>query len=86
MSAGVLATIVVVEVDDETVKGREFVRRARRHARRKGLDFHLDSRRGKGSHQVVYVGSRRTTVQYSEISPGPLISMLKDLDIRQEDF
>ena len=50
------------------------------------MDFHLDSRRGKGSHQVVYIGSRRTTVQYSEIGPGLLISMLKDLDIRQEDF
>ena len=66
--------------------GREFVRRARRYARKNKLDYYLDSRRGKGSHQVVYVGSRRTTVQYGEIGPGLLVSMLNDLDIRQEDF
>lgn len=68
------------------MNGREFVRRARRYARKNRLDYYLDSRRGKGSHQVVYIGVRRTTVQYGEIGPGTLISMLKDLNIRQEDF
>ena len=68
------------------MNGREFVRRARRYARRNRLDFFLDSRRGKGSHQIVYIESRRTTVQHGEIGPGTFLSMLRDLNIRQEDF
>ena len=68
------------------MNGREFVRRARRYARRTRQDFYLDTRRGKGSHIVVYVGRRRTTVPQHEIRTGLLASMLKDLNISREDF
>ena len=35
---------------------------------------------------MVYIGSRRTPIQYGEIGPGTLASMLRDLNIRREDF
>lgn len=68
------------------VNGREFVRRARRYARKHGLEFSLDSSRGKGSHGMVYVGRFRTFVQHGEIPSGTLTGMLKDLSIDRRDF
>ena len=62
--------------DTESMNGREFIRRARRYARKTGQTFSIDSRRGRGSHEIVYVGNRRTVVKYSEIRPGLLASML----------
>ena len=66
--------------------GREFVRRARRYARKKGLDFHHNPGRGKGSHGELYLGGRRTIVKAGELSKGLLTAMLKQLDINREEF
>lgn len=68
------------------MNGKEFVRRARRYARRTGQEFYFDSAHGKGSHSRVYVGQLFTTVPYGEIGPGLLASMLRDLDIDREEF
>ena len=68
------------------MNGREFVRRARRYARKNGLDFHFDPARGKGSHGTVYVGHLMTAVQHGEIPIGTLSSMLKDLNINRREF
>ena len=66
--------------------GREFVRRARRYARKNGLAFDVNPARGKGSHQMVYVGEFRTFVQHGEIPSGTLASMLKELNINRREF
>ena len=66
--------------------GREFVRRARRYARKNGLAFDSDPSRGKGSHQMVYIGRCRTFVQHGEIASKTLANMLKDLNINRRDF
>ena len=68
------------------VNGAEFVRRARRYARKANLDMRFDPRRGKGSHGLLYLGSRRTVVKHGELRPGTLRAMLKQLGIREEDF
>lgn len=68
------------------MNGREFVRRARSYARRNGLEFFYDSRRGKGSHGELYVGDRRTTVQHGEIPKSTLFNMLRDLNIDSREF
>ena len=68
------------------MNGREFVRRARRYARRTGQEFYFDPAAGKGSHGRVWVGARFTTTQHGEIPIGTLSSMLRQLDIRKEDF
>ena len=66
--------------------GREFTRRAKRYAKRAGLDFRFVARKGKGSHGKVFVGGRDTIVKRTEIGKGLLDSMLKDREIPKEDF
>ena len=68
------------------VNGAEFVRRIRRHARRTRQEFQLDQAGGKGSHEKLYLGDRRTIVKHGEI-PKPLPkSMLKQLGVTEEDL
>ena len=66
--------------------GREFVRRARRYARRNKLDFSFDPIKGKGSHSEVEIGGRRTIVKKGEIRRGLLAAMLKQLEIDPREF
>ena len=40
----------------------------------------------KGSHGELYVGSHRTIVKYGKIKLGLFHAMLKQLNIRKEDF
>ena len=68
------------------MKGREFVRRARRYARKTGEEFRFDQRRGKGSHGTLYLGNRHTMVKHGEISKGVLATMLKHLCIDRKEF
>ena len=64
----------------------EFIRRARKYARRTGQDFHFDPARGKGSHGRVYVGTRFTTLQRGELMRGVLATMLRQLNINRREF
>ena len=68
------------------MSGADFIRRARRHARKTGKAFRFDPRHGKGSHGVLYVGDRRTIIKRGELKPGTFRAMLKQLDIPKEDF
>ena len=68
------------------MNGQQFIRRARRYARRHGLEFDFDPERGKGSHGTLYLGRRNTVVQHGEIPLGTFMDMLKDLDIDRRRF
>ena len=68
------------------MKDREFLRRARRYARRHRLEFEFDPTRGKGSHGKVYLGERTTIIPQGEIAPGTLSSILRDLGINRREF
>ena len=68
------------------VNGSEFVRRAKRYARKSGLSCHFDPSLGKGSHGRLHLGGRITTVPRKELGKGLLAAMLKDLEIDKEDF
>lgn len=68
------------------LNGREFTRRAKRYARRAGLEFRFDRSEGKGSHGRLYVGGRCTTVKRAEISKSLLHAMLKELKIEKGEF
>ena len=72
--------------DDEVMTGKEFIRRARRYARKHGLSVDFDPRRGKGSHARLQIGQRFTMVPYGELKPGTFRSLLRQLGIHQEDF
>ena len=68
------------------MNGREFIRRARRYARKTGQNCYFDRRQGQGSHGMFYLGNRQTVIKHGEISKGMLIAMLKQLGINWEDF
>ena len=68
------------------MNGEEFKRRARRYARRNGLELRFDPDHGKGSHGALYLGSLRTFVPDGEIRKGTLSSILKDLGIDPRRF
>lgn len=68
------------------MNGREFVRRARRYARKTDQYFFFDPTQGKGSHGRVYVGEYSTIVKYGEIPPNLFADMLKQLDINRREF
>ena len=65
---------------------REFLRRLRRYARRRGLAVELVPASGKGSHAGIWLGDRRTFMPRGELRPGTLRSMLRDLDIDKKGF
>jgi antitoxin HicB len=56
------------------VRGSEFLRRTRRYARIHGLEWQWQPKLGKGSHGVLRVGERWTTVRYlkDELKDGTL--------------
>ncbi len=68
------------------MNGKEFIRRAQKWAKGRGVDVRLDASRGKGGHQILIVGDRWTTVQTGELKPGVYFAMLKQLGIAKEEF
>ena len=64
------------------MSGTEFVRRAKRYARKFGLTFRFDPSVGKGSHGRLHIGGRFTTVPRKRL----LTAMLKDLGMDREAF
>ena len=68
------------------MKSGEFVRRAKRYAKRVGLVAYFNPSRGKGSHGRLHIGDRLTTVPRKEIGPGLLAAMLNDLNIDKKEF
>ena len=65
---------------------REFLRRARRYARRERLSYEIDVERGKGSHWQFVLGPHKATIPSGEIRNGTLIGILKKLGINRRDF
>jgi predicted RNA binding protein YcfA (HicA-like mRNA interferase family) len=68
------------------MRGAEFVRLAKRYAKRTGKECRFVPGHGKGSHGRLYIGGRFTTVKRGEIPPGLLRAMLKQLGIDKEEF
>ena len=68
------------------MNGEQFVRRARRYARRNELEYYFDRRHGKGNHGTLYIGGRRTRVQRGEIPLPTLLAMLRQLGIDRREF
>lgn len=60
---------------------KQFLRKLRKIARDRGLEFSVDTARGAGSHYIVTVGDRRTTVQ-SDLNPRRIERIMKQLGLR----
>ena len=68
--------------------GNEFIKRTKRWAKTQDLEVRLIAAHGKGSHSTLYVGEHRTTIKDrgTEIGPGLLRAMLRQLNINPRDF
>ena len=58
----------------------QLLRALRKYARRNGIPFSVDTKRGNGSHYLVVVGSERTILQ-SDLNPGRIARELKQLKV-----
>ncbi len=70
------------------MNGNELLRKLRKVAKQRGLEYRFVIERGKGSHGTIYIGSRFTVVKdrTKEIGPGLLKSMLSDLGLTKIDI
>ena len=68
------------------MNGKEFIRRAKKLGRAKGVAVLIDKAHGNGNHQTLFYGSGRTIVKYGEIGKGLLHDMLKQLGIDPHEF
>ena len=70
------------------MNGRQFIARARKWARARGLHVRFGASEGPGSHGTLHVGGRRTTVKdrKKEIGKGLFSKMLADLGIDEDEF
>ena len=68
------------------MNGTEFIKRAKRYAKKTGQECRFEASHGKGSHGRLYLGGNFTTVQRSELKSGTFHGMLKQLGIKKEDF
>lgn len=74
--------------DIRPVKGTELLRKLRRLAKQRGVEFSYDPRHGKGRHGQLLFGDRLTTVKdpSKEIGPGLLSAMLRQLGLTRDDL
>lgn len=70
------------------MRGKEFIRRVRRYARRNSVPFEWKPDRGKGSHGLLILGSRRTVIRdpKDELKTGTFHAMLKQLGLRDDEI
>jgi len=68
------------------VTDQEFLRRLRRYARKAGFTVEYHPSRGKGSHAMIVMGAKRTTLSRGEIQLGRFHAMLRQLDIDKREF
>ena len=63
------------------MKRDDLIRALRKYARKRGLEFHVMTARGKGAHYRVRLGGNVTTVQSGELSPFHVQRICKQLEI-----
>ncbi len=68
--------------------GEEFIRKVRKLGRKRGVDVWVDTKRGKGSHVMLYYGSRRTVVCSTsrDLGAGLLRAMCDQIGIDIRDL
>jgi len=74
--------------DTACMTGNEFLRRLKALAAQKKLVMRVDQKRGKGSHQTVYLGSAFTIIRNpkDELKTGTLHAMCKQLGINASEL
>lgn len=59
----------------------QLIRLLRKEARKAGIKFKVVKNRGKGGHYLIYLGSRRTTIQSGELRPEMVKTIRRQLDL-----
>ena len=70
------------------MKGKEFIDKVRRIGRENSVPVRIDTKRGKGSHIIIYYGARKTVVKNrrKELPTGLLSAMARQLGLTSGDF
>lgn len=74
--------------DSRVVRGAEFLRKIKALGDARGIPVTLISKRGKGSHSMLYFGSARTVLQdpKRELPDGTVRAMLRQLGISPREL
>ena len=69
MSVDDTSAYAILDQEHHMDKRGRFLAELREEARRRGLAFRVETYRGKGSHAMVWLGDKVTTVPAREIDP-----------------
>ena len=70
------------------MKGKEFIDRVSKIGRERSVPVRIDTKRGKGSHIIIYYGPRKTVVKdrRKELPPGLVSAMARQLGLTNDDL
>ena len=70
------------------MRGNELIKKVETLGKDKGIAIRVDKKRGKGSHQTLYFGDRKTIIRNpkDELKTGTYHAMLKQLGISEKDL
>jgi mRNA interferase HicA len=70
------------------MRGNEFIKKVSSLAKKRGVECRVDRKRGKGSHETLYFGDRKTVIRNpkDELKTGTLYAMLGQLGIGKDEF
>ncbi len=70
------------------MRGNELIKSVETLGKERGIAVRVDKKRGKGSHQMLYFGERKTTIRNpkDELKTGTYHAMLKQLGISEKDL
>jgi mRNA interferase HicA len=70
------------------MRGNEFIKKVEMLGKERAVRVYIDKKRGKGSHQTLYFGERKTIIRdpKAELKTGTYYAMLKQLGISEKDL
>jgi mRNA interferase HicA len=70
------------------MRGNEFITKVKRLTKERGLEFRVEKKRGKGSHQTLYFDDKFTIIRdpKDELKTGTFQAMLKQLGLTKDDI
>ena len=70
------------------MKGKEFIDRESKIGRDRSVPVRIDTKRGKGSHIIIFYGPRKTVVKdrRKELPPGLVSAMARQLGLTNDDL
>ena len=70
------------------MRGNELIKKVEALGKERGIAVRVDKKRGKGSHQTLYFGERKTIIRNpkDELKTGTYHAVLKQLGISEKDL